>query len=334
MKTCRAAIIGCGDVSPYHADAYAQAGVEVVAGADISDEALARFRRHVGAARAYEDYLQMLERERPDLVSICTHAPLHCEMVVAAAGRGARGIICEKPMAMTLAEADRMLEACRASGTKLTVNHQRYYESPYVRARGLLAEGAIGAVRCAEAHCRESTVLGDGTHAIHMLLSLLNWPGRSHVLAQLNRLPTGDEHARERGGLAFLAFENGCWAYLTWGRALADPEVFLHPGFGDRYYQSFVIHGDHARVEVATKGPKDKPQYLRLLRGSKAREIHSGDPGPAEAREVEDLLRSIETNSPHPLDGQTGREVMEVIAGIHESARRGSVVAFPVEASA
>ena len=49
MKTYRAAIVGCGDVSPYHADAYAQAGVEVVAGADISDEALARCRRRGSA---------------------------------------------------------------------------------------------------------------------------------------------------------------------------------------------------------------------------------------------------------------------------------------------
>ena len=229
-------------------------------------------------------------------------------------------------MAMTLAEAERMLDACRASGTKLTVNHQRYYEPPYVRARELLNGGAIGPVRCVEAHCRASTVLGDGTHVIHMLMSLLGWPGCSHVLAQLNRLPEGAAGRKERGGAALLAVEKGPYAYLTWGAASEEPPALIHPRFGERFYQSLGVHGDRGRIEGASDGPEDERRRLHVLRGARVENIECNDPALVEAREIEDLIRSIETGSPHPLSGQTGRDVMEIIEAILRSAERGSAV--------
>ena len=66
--------------------------------------------------------------ESLDIVSICTWPPLHCEMVVAAAESGVKAILCEKPMALNLKEADQMLDSCEKSGTKLVVGHQHRFD--------------------------------------------------------------------------------------------------------------------------------------------------------------------------------------------------------------
>lgn len=340
MSTYRAAIVGCGDQSVHHAHAYAQAGIPVVAGADISHAALERFGRHVPDARTYTDYGRMLDDMRPDLVTIATHHPLHCEMVVAAAGRGAKGIVCEKPMAMDLAEADRMLDACRSTGSTLVVCHQRCYEAPYRLARELIAHGEIGTVRSVDVNASSCSMLGDGTHAVHMLLWLLGKARVAHLLAQVQTRRVADGLAEE-AGTAFLAFDSGPCAHLTWGLVSREPKVPLHPGPQRRYYQSFVIHGDAGRLEVASDGPETEPRYLRVVRGARAEDVaFAEDATPynkvalhraALVPVIQDLVRSIETGSPHPLDGRSGRDVMEVIMAIYESSRRRRAVTFPLD---
>jgi len=342
LSRYRAVIIGCGDQSVHHARAYNEAGIPVVAGADISQEALEKFRHHTGVETAYTDYENMLDEIRPDLISVATPHQLHCPMVVTVARHGAKGIVCEKPMAMNLAEADRMLDACRPLDTKLIINHQRYYEAPYARARELLAADAIGRVCSVEVHFRSHSALTDGTHAIHMLLSLLGNPRVTHLMAQVD----GRSGRRsvfgprvEDAGIAFLAFENEACAYLTWGSISHKPGAFLHPGGHYRYYQSFIIRGEGGRLEVASDGPEDSPRYLRIVRGAQVEDVaYAGDKAAydkvtlhrtALKSAIEDLVHLIETDARHPLDGQSGRNVMEVIMAIYESSRRRGVVTVP-----
>lgn len=339
MSNYTAAIIGCGDMSVHHAAAYKEAGVSVVAGADISQDALDRFRQCTGVKTSYSDYREMLDEVQPDIASIVTPHELHCPMVMAVAKRQVKGIVCEKPMSMDLTEADRMVEACRASGSKLVVNHQRYYEEPYVCAREAIAKGAIGTVQSAEAHNTSSSVHGDATHVIHMLLALLGNPRPTRLLAQVHR-PCIAGWQAENGGGAFIAFDNDVHAHLTWGLASRQPRVFLHPGRQHLYYQSLVIHGDTGRLEVGSDGPKDEPGYLKIHCGVELREFRYPGANTAYSkigthrvsivRVIKDLLRSIETGARHPLDGRSGRNVMEVIVGIYESARRQEVVTFPL----
>jgi len=101
--------------------------------------------RHPQAKMAmYDTVEEMLAKENLDLVSVCTWPPLHADGVVAAAQAKAKGIVCEKPMTNSLGEADRMLEACNANGTKLIVSHQRRFNKRYVEAKQALKEGKIG----------------------------------------------------------------------------------------------------------------------------------------------------------------------------------------------
>src|SRR5690606_19330161 len=109
-----------------HADAYQKLDSCVLAAcADISEENREAFARAFGVSGVYEDYREMLEAERLDVVSICTWPRLHGPMAIAAAEAGVTAIHCEKPMADTWAMCRRMAEVCARHGAKLTFNHQR-----------------------------------------------------------------------------------------------------------------------------------------------------------------------------------------------------------------
>ena len=349
MTDYKAAVIGCGRMARGHMEAYKELGIPIVAGADISEDALQAFAEETGAKGLYTDYKKMLAEVQPDLVSVVTHDALHSPMVVAAAQAGTKGIVCEKPMAMDLAEADEMLAACRASGSQLTISHQRYYMPQYTRARQLIADGAIGRVVSAEGSLKAGCLMTDGTHTIHMLLSLLGDPEVDHLLGQVD----GHEgyeyfgHRCENAGIAFLSLANQVKAHLVWGWLAreAAPEGgirrqhSLDPSWSDERhrYHHFIIHGDEGRLElygdVFRGADLLNTPALRIFRGGEIEEIKIEWPAPVSAigLEVKDLIETIETGAPHPLDGENGRRVTEVMIGIYESARRRSAIRFPVE---
>lgn len=342
MEEYRAAIIGCGRMSRGHAAAYRTLNIPIVAAADISSEALDMARERYGAEQTYTDYQEMLDEVKPDLVSIVTAELLHCEMVVAATERGVRGIICEKPMAMNLGEGEQMLQACRSSGTRLAISHQRYYNPQYARARELIAQGTIGKVRFVEAIGMAPSIHTDGTHTIHMILSLLGDPKVSYLIAQIDGNSNYEYygHRCDHGGNAFLTFENGCYAHLTWGLHTHGSQERLHPlwDFQSYHYHTFIVHGEEGRLELdgdlmVRDAASGAPDLLRIVRGAEVENIPYQwpvDKG-AIAMELEDLVHSIEDGVPHPLSGENGYAVLEVIMGIYESSRRRGVVHFPVE---
>jgi predicted dehydrogenase len=144
----RAGVIGCG-VGAAHAYAYSQQpDVELVAVCDLNPAAFDRFyarsRLARGAVREYTDYRKMLADEGLDLVSVVTPDDHHAAPVVAAAGAGVKGILCEKPIAGSLADADRMIEAVEATGTHLLVDHTRCFDPAYTRVFDAIKAGAIG----------------------------------------------------------------------------------------------------------------------------------------------------------------------------------------------
>ncbi len=119
----------------------------VVAVADPDERGRERAAERTGADSMYSDYTEMLSRERLDIVAICPRwCDRHADVVVAAAAAGVKGIFCEKPMAPTLADADRMVEACEQAGVRMAVAHRRVsgYE---LHAKRLIQEGRIGDVR-------------------------------------------------------------------------------------------------------------------------------------------------------------------------------------------
>ena len=115
-----------GTMPRSHAAAYHRhPQTEVVAVCDIRSEALTGFQREWAdvwpEVRVYTDYRAMLAEEKPDLVSVCTPDHLHADITVDAANGGAKAILCEKPIATTLADADRMIAAATANRYRLNI---------------------------------------------------------------------------------------------------------------------------------------------------------------------------------------------------------------------
>src|SRR5262245_909785 len=120
--------------------------VDVVAVADEDAAGRAAAARRLNARNAYADYREMLQRERPQIVSVADrHLDSHRDMVVACARAGA-SVFLEKPMCRTLAEADEMVEACERAHVKLALAHQTRYSPRLERVRELVAAGRLGEV--------------------------------------------------------------------------------------------------------------------------------------------------------------------------------------------
>src|SRR5580765_7399632 len=107
----RTALLGCGRIGERHARILASSPEsELVGMADVHpDRAAAYASKHGG--RSYPDLQELIEAESPDLIAVCTPSGLHAEAVLAACRSGVPNVVVEKPMALTLADADAMIEA-------------------------------------------------------------------------------------------------------------------------------------------------------------------------------------------------------------------------------
>ena len=139
------AILGCGRIASRHADAiWARGDSRLVAVCDASEARASRMAEQYGA-QAYTSYEEMLSRPDVDVVCICTPSGMHAAGGIQAA-RAGKHVVVEKPMALTLADADAMERACREMGVKLTVVLQNRYNAPMRRLREAVDAGKLG--RC------------------------------------------------------------------------------------------------------------------------------------------------------------------------------------------
>jgi predicted dehydrogenase len=149
--TARLALIGCGDHGRRgHLEAYRQAiaageDARVVAVCDSEPERARAAAELVPGARPYGDFREMLARERPDGVSVATPPSFHREQTVAALEAGAH-VLCEKPLAMSAAEAREMVEAAERVGRVLTMGLQQRYAPAARHLRDLHARRELGHV--------------------------------------------------------------------------------------------------------------------------------------------------------------------------------------------
>ncbi|HIW33142.1 MAG TPA: Gfo/Idh/MocA family oxidoreductase [Candidatus Paenibacillus intestinavium] len=146
MSKVKVAVIGCGSIAKYrHIPEYAsEANVELVAFVDPIIERAELYAKEYGA-KAFSDYKEMLAAIKPDAVSVCTPNYLHAEMTIEAAKAGAH-VLVEKPMAVTDAEAEAMIEATKANNVKLMVGHNQRFMPPHEKAKEILKSGVLGKV--------------------------------------------------------------------------------------------------------------------------------------------------------------------------------------------
>jgi predicted dehydrogenase len=274
----RVAIIGCGGIAHGHAKGYrAQPDVDLVACADISPEALQRFGDEFGIAARYLTLDEMMERERPDIVSVCTHETLHAAVVLAAAKYAPRGILCEKPIALTLPDADAMIAACEGAGTTLIIGHQRRFSAQYVAAKRALDSGAIGDVVTITAHGHPgSSLLVDGTHTIDLVRCFLNDAPVAWVMGQVDDADRriAWSHPAETAALGWMAFANGVHCLLTDGGVRLNGRL---EGLGGAVtgpnYHHMTLFGSAGRIFIAGDRVDAGQPLVTIQRGAEREEV-------------------------------------------------------------
>ncbi|CAA9282404.1 MAG: hypothetical protein AVDCRST_MAG77-3968 [uncultured Chloroflexi bacterium] len=330
-RVWRAAIIGCGRIAdsiedevagapgrnllPFsHAGAYQRAArTELVAAADPNPERLKAFGARRGVSRLYGDYREMLEREAPDVVSVCVPTRAHGDVAIDVAARGVKAIFLEKPIAQSLAEADRMIEAFRRHGVTVAVNHTRTWDPLYGAIRRLIAEGGIGVVHSVAAHGREGALFG-GTHLFDLLRSLLasepEW-----VCGELEPGRVFDPGAR-----GVIAFPAGVRVYVN--ASEADPVGF-----------EIDVVGTEGRIRA---GNTLYPEWWQVDRsGARPAWVRRAFPGVIDGRSgmlsaVEDLLDCAEHGGTPASSVEDARADLEIAVAFHLSDRSGQRVPLPV----
>ena len=143
----RIGLIGCGGISREHISAYLKlkGKAEVVATADLVEERAMNASRAVGAETHYTDYRDILRRPDIDAVDICLPHHLHAKVAVEAAEAG-KHILCEKPIARSLKEADSMIDAARRYGVKLMIAENWRFLSQVNVAKQVVENGELGTV--------------------------------------------------------------------------------------------------------------------------------------------------------------------------------------------
>ncbi len=309
----RAGIIGSGGISRLHARAYQQhEKINLVAAADINPEALKKFADQFSISAKYTDYREMLKKMDLDLVSVCTWQGTHAEITIAAAERGVKGVLCEKPMAVNLGEADAMIEACDRSGTKLVICHQHRFDAINVEARKLVQEGVIGQPTMVFRRARDG-LLNIGTHYIDGVRYILGDPETEWVIGQVERRTDRYERRCRIEGLCMglICFSGGTRFVIE--SDLPGPEL-LAP----------LIYGTEG-ILTASDG------RLLLLNDKKLgwQEIKPTEEGTTQLAE---LIAWIEGKvKEHRGSGRQARYTTEIMMAIYESLRIKGLVRIPLK---
>jgi predicted dehydrogenase len=349
----RVAIIGCGNIARNHARAWQSLPerVEIAALADSNEAALDQASAAWGVARdhCFLDFREMLDRERADIVSVCTWTGLHAPATIAAAARRPQVILCEKPMAASLGEADAMLVACRRNGVKLAIGHMRRFFRSWQEARRLVAEGAIGApVRAWSA--AEEGLLNWGTHLIDGVRFVLGDPPAAWVMGAVAR----DTDRHERG----VRIEDACLGLVQFAGSTREAGAAGSLPGVQATFQVDLGPAKHWQIVGADGIVEAREGHVRLFdcRSGGWRDVDGSgmtfqDAFDAQARaivawadsaalpvaggtEARLAAAGAAPAAPAPFtypgDGHSGRATLEIAMAIYESARLHEITRLPL----
>lgn len=325
----RAAIVGCGTIGAFHIEGYQRCDdVDIVAIVDPLEVARQDYQRQFGIPAAYETLESMLKAEQPDIVSLCTWHPLHVEQTEICARAGVPAVLCEKPMCVDLGEADRMITACKTSGTRLVISHQRRFTPGWEKARELVADGAIGEPLRIDINVLEG-LHNRGTHTIDGALYVLGDEPVSWVMGAVERRTDRWERDMpiEDACMGLIHCDSGAQIFIqsdTYNEA-----AVVAAGFDVRGTEGMLwVREDEVRLftagsggwqDVALRAPKEQIDAIG---------------GAANGDQVAELIDWLEgRRDDHRTSGDLARNTVEVMMALFESARRHQVVRLPLQES-
>ena len=344
----RVGLVGLGGVAIGHLEGYREVeDITVVAGADIAAARAKEVAAKYGFT-PYTDYRAMLDQERLDIVAVLSTVATHREITEAAADRGIN-VLCEKPIALRVDDADHMIAHCDARGVKLFYAASYRFLPPILKARELISSGALGDVQLimesllggqgvegyqpmSFAHYPEGGPGGSGwglmDHGIH-LVDIFSWLAMSPVTSVRGRGQISGRAPEtefllmhfENGAVGHLLYQNASWSadlpnegLFSWGPEW-DELVQSEPGAprGGRWQEqpgNIRVYGTQGSLRIFHYANK-----IFLRNRSGLRELKLADRAmPAQfGAEMASFARSVRLDQPPEVPASVGREALRIV---------------------
>jgi len=342
MKTVKIGLIGCGRISKNHLDAVTQIPeAEFVAACDIVEEKMQAIAENYGIKNLYPNYQEMLEKEKLDLVSICTPSGLHPQMGIDVANHKIN-VLTEKPMATNIESADALIKACDKNNVKLFVVKQNRLNSTMQLLKRAIDKGRFGRIYLAESNVfwqrpqayydaekwrgtwefDGGAFMNQASHYVDALYWLLG--NVDSVMAYTATMARRIE--AEDTGCAILHFRNGIIATI-------NVTMLTYP---KNFEGSITIIGEKGTVKIGGVAVNKIEKWEFEDYDDDDRIAQDANYQPPNVygfghnpyyRNVIDVLLGKDVPS---TDGRDGRKSVEIIQAIYRSAKTGKRVYLPL----
>ncbi len=341
------ALIGCGRISPNHIEAAKNNKLDFVAMCDIIPEIMREKSEkfNLDNVRKYTDYKEMLEIEKPELVAIATESGKHAKIAIDCINAGCNVII-EKPIALSISDADEIIKAGKEKGVIVCANHQNRFNKSIQYIRKALEDGRFGKLSHGAAHVRwnrgkqyydqapwRGTWEQDGgclmNQCIHNI-DLLRWmmgDEVEEVMAYTDQITHSYLEAEDLG-MAIVKFKNGSYGLIE-GTTNVYPKnleetLYL---FGEKGTAKAAGTSDNIIEEWNFGDGVDDPEYVKNTYGENPPNVYGFGHTPLYA----DVIDAIQTGRQPYVDGEAGKRALEMILAIYKSANEHRPVKFPLE---
>ena len=342
------ALIGCGRISTNHIKAALNNQLEITAVCDILPEHMESLLEKHGLEKEesihrYTDYEELMEKEKPELISIATESGSHARIALSAISRGIPVII-EKPMAMSIQDADAIIRLSQEKGVVVSACHQNRFNVAVQRMRRALEEGRFGKLSHGSVHVRwnrnrdyyeqapwRGTWAEDGgtlmNQCIHGI-DLLRWTFGDDVeeVYGMTRQVLHPYLEAEDVGMAVVRFRSGAIATI-------EGTVNVYP---KNLEETLYIFGEKGTVKIggtstnnidvwnfADEAPEDAENQGLT-------EQTSNVYGNGHTSLFRDVIESIRDGRKPYVDAVAGRNALELVLAIYKSRRDGKPVRLPL----
>ena len=354
MKNYRTAVIGCSRMGgfidyevapgvparslPYsHAACYeACARTDLVACSDLRGDVMEQFgqRYNIPKERQYTDFRELIDRERPEIVSVATQPEQRAEIIIHAVEHGAKAIYAEKALCATLQEADAIVEAVERNGAVLNMGTQRRWDTGFDTVKRIVESGELGPLKSmiiynnaalwdASSHYFDILMRLNGDHPVSWVQAHLpgTGDGRAYVHGTDFDALDGDDVLGDPSSHGIIQFTNGVVAYLLLTGRYGDYDVICERGS-----LSCIDNGRQWQMR------RVKPPGIYGNRLTEFEPFPDYERTSATLRLVEDLVHSLDTGEPPRGGVRVARAVTELIfAFIVSHLRGGARVELPLK---
>lgn len=321
--TIKAAVIGVGRMGRCHVQVIKDMGMSLVGVCDQASESLetCQTKFQLSSSQLFSDAADLLKTTSPDCVIIATTSPTHCEYTCLAAEHGAKNILCEKPMAVSLEQCDRMIETCKKNNATLAINHQMRFMEQYTGPKQMLQSESYGGLSSITVVAGNFGLAMNGTHYFEMLRFMTDeepfevtaWFSQERVSN-----PRG-AHFEDRAGSVRVTTRSGKRFYLE---VSADQGHGVNTFYAGRNGQIFIdeLHGN---MQACVRKAEDRG--LPTTRYGTPSDMLEKNIQPADAvSPTKSVLESLIRNNNYP-SGDDGRLAVATLVAAYCSEEQGHI---------